>query len=65
MPQHTVLYQVVRERERWWFIERNSQLVAIRRELFDAVDVATSLAEREAARGHVSVKVVWHGQAAC
>lgn len=64
MSQHTVLYQIVRERECWWFIERNSHLVAMRRDLFDAVDMATSLAEREAAHGHAAVKVVWHGQGA-
>nr|WP_199044270.1 hypothetical protein [Dyella sp. ASV24] len=65
MSQHTVLYQIVRERDCWWFVERNAQLVAMRRDLFDAVDMATSLAEREAARGHASVKVVWRGHGAC
>jgi hypothetical protein len=58
MATHTVEYVVARWHDEAWRVLRNGEPVGRRRMLFDALDFATHLAEREATRGTQNTRVL-------
>lgn len=50
-------YLVAEDTGDGWAVFRNERQIAHRGDLFDAVDIATHLAEREARRTHCRVRV--------
>ncbi|MFC4761911.1 hypothetical protein [Dyella koreensis] len=54
-----VHYHVIRATHGQWQVLRERQPIIVRRDLFEAVDLATRFAEREALVGTSRVKVTW------
>ncbi|WP_199099946.1 hypothetical protein [Dyella sp. ASV21] len=54
-----VHYQIACAHDGHWHVLRNHHVITKAKDLFDAADIATGFAEREAELGLNAVKVVW------